>query len=316
MNSPATLDSPPAPAAHSLKCENCGAGVTLPENQRTLVCPFCASAHVVEGALGDTGPAPELAIPHSQGEKLARAALLHWQRGLGFFRHAGVRQAKLEDFRGIYLPGVLYSAVARARYSAVIAEEYYETETYTVTVNGKRQTRTRTVKKHEWIPLHGRYDGYATDIVVSATRAIGNEELERIEPFDFRDLRRYAPGLVAGWIVEAATRDPEEALALARKELADGVQARLARFMPGESHRELQASTEVERESHALALFPVWVLALRYAEDQPPLRVLINGQTGKVGAKVPWSWPRIVGAALLGAAAIGALVAFFSGAFQ
>lgn len=108
------------------------------------------------------------------------------------------------------------------------------------------------MKKHEWIPLQGRFDAYATDIVVSATRAIGNEELERVEPFDFRELRRYAPGLVAGRSVEAATQEPDEALALAREELADGVQARLARFMPGESHRDLQASTDIERESHAL----------------------------------------------------------------
>lgn len=124
MTTSTTLESPPAPATRSLRCENCGAGVTLPDNQRTLVCPFCASAHVVEGSLGDTGPVPELAIPHSQGERLARSALADWQRRLGFFRHGGVRKAKLGDFRGIYLPGVLYSAVARARYSAVIAEEY------------------------------------------------------------------------------------------------------------------------------------------------------------------------------------------------
>jgi hypothetical protein len=179
-------------------------------------------------------------------------------------------------------------------------------------VNGKRQTRTRRVKKHEWIPLRGEFDAYATDIVVSATRAIDNHELQRVEPFDLRELRRYAPGLVAGWIVEEATRDPGEALALAREELSAGVQARLGRFMPGEQHRNLESTTEVENESSSLTLFPIWVLALRYAEDQPPLRVLINGQTGKVGAEVPWSWPRLMGAVAVAAAAFGGFIYWLS----
>lgn len=295
------------------RCEQCGATLHFPAGQRTQTCPWCASPHVVEGALaGPAAAEPQFIIPHSQGEARARAELAAWQRSLGFFRHPGVRRARLEDFRGVYLPGLVYSAVARASYAASIAEEYYVTETYTVTVNGKTQTRTRRVKKHEWIPLRGEFDAYVTDVVVSASKGLPNDELERVEPFDFRELRRYVPALVAGWPVEAPSSPLDTCLAAARQETGALVTRRLEGFMPGEMHADLKHQTRLEDETGALTLFPVWVLALRFAEDEPPLRVVINGQTGRVGARVPWSRPRIVAALLFALALLGGLAWFLS----
>jgi len=37
----------------------------------------------------------------------------------------------------------------------------------------------------------------------------------------------------------------------------------------------------------------VWVLALRYRDDTPLLRVVINGQTGRIAGKVPLAWWKI-----------------------
>lgn len=291
----------------TFRCEACGASLTLPSNERSQICSYCTSPNVIEGTRSPGAVEPRFCIPHAKSERVAREALGDWQKGLGFFRHPGVRRARLEQFRGVYLPGLLYSAVARARYSASIAEEYYVTETYSVTVNGRSQTRTRQVKKHEWVPLSGQYDAYATDIVVSASRGIPNDELEAVEPFDFRALRRYSPGLVSGWAVETPTRDLAACLELARGELLSNVEERLARFMPGEMHSDLQCSSTLEHESAEPILVPVWVLALKYDEQKPALRVLVNSQTGKVAARVPWAWGRIVTAIVLALAA-GAVI--------
>lgn len=297
----------------TLHCGTCRAELTLPAGERAQVCPYCASPNVAVTARS-AHEEPLLCIPHAEGERRARAALATWQRKLGFFRHPGVRRAKLEAFRGVYLPAVLYSAVARASYSASIGEEYYVTETYTVTVNGKTQTRTRRVKKHEWVPLSGRADGWAADILVSASRGVANDALERIEPYDYGQLRRFSTGLVAGWGVETPSRSTAECLDSARAELVRHLEGRLAAFMPGDTHSDLRFSTQTEQETATPVLVPVWVLALAFASDKPALQVLINGQTGKVAAKVPWSWPRILGAVLLVAAAVAAAVFFLRGA--
>lgn len=278
----------------SVQCESCRAVLSLPPVERALVCPYCASANVVKSNVAETEPV--FCLPHAEGETLARRSLADWQRQLGFFRHPGVRNAKLEAFRGVYLPAALYSAVARTTYSASIGEEYYVTETYTERVDGKTVTRTRRVKKHEWVPLNGRYDSYASDIIVSASVGIPNSELEAIEPFDLSRLRRYAPGLVAGWGVEAPTRGTDACMEIARREFTREVGARLEGFMPGDTHSDLVHQSVVEQESVDPILVPIWVLALVYEEGKPALRVLINGQTGKTNARVPWSKTRIIGA--------------------
>ncbi len=63
--------------------------------------------------------------------------------------------------------------------------------------------------------------------------------------------------------------------------------------MPGDSYRGLQDTTELHDESLDLVLFPVWVFAIRYNENKPPVRLLVNGQTGKVGGKIPTDWIRL-----------------------
>lgn len=289
-------------AQSTIQCEGCRAVLTLPGAERAQVCPYCASPNVV--AAPTRSEQPTFCLPHAQGEVLARRSLEDWQRTLGFFRHPGVRKATLEAFKGVYLPAVLYSATGRTKYSASIGEEYYVTETYTVTVNGRTETRTRQVKKHEWVPLSGEFHSYASDIIVSASSGIPNAELEAVEPFDLRGLRRYSPGLVAGWGVEAATRKTDDCIALARGEFVREVGSRLSGFMPGDTHSDLNHHSTVEAESAEPVLVPLWVLALKYDEAKPALRVLINGQTGKTWAKVPWSWPRIVGAIVIAVAAI------------
>ena len=75
--------------------------------------------------------------------------------------------------------------------------------------------------------------------------------------------------------------------------------------MPGDSHCDLAWRTQVAWESLAPILVPVWVLAVRYRDDRPPLRVVINGQTGAIAGKVPLAWWKIA----LAIAALAALVA-------
>ncbi len=63
--------------------------------------------------------------------------------------------------------------------------------------------------------------------------------------------------------------------------------------MPGDGVRSLRHETSLEGESIDLTPAPVWVSALRYDEKKPPIRVLVNGQTGRVYGNVPFSWAKL-----------------------
>ncbi|HUS68623.1 MAG TPA: hypothetical protein VMZ28_29005 [Kofleriaceae bacterium] len=291
------------------QCGECGAALVL-GSYRTTICPYCACPTVVERPPAPDRPVPVFAIPFVVTQERARHVVSAWSRQRRLFRRSFDR-ATVDDIKGIYVPAYLYSAVTHATYRAEIGENYTVTETYTTTVNGKTVTRTRTRTVTEWRDLAGEHAAYATDLVVTASRGLPNAELEQIEPFDLRGLRRYAPALVSGWLVEEPSLTMGECTEMARQEAVRLEEARLSTFMPGDSHRDLTFQMTVKDETIDPVLIPVWVLAVRPAPDRPAVRVVANGQSGEVWGPEKVSWVKVllwIAALVLVIAGIVALV--------
>jgi hypothetical protein len=278
-----------------IECGTCGASLELAPNLRTGTCPYCASPSVVERPTSAGRPTPVFTVGFTVGQEAAKASVRHWQRSRGFFSDSGIKSAAIDSMKGLYVPAYLYSAVAHSNYRARIGENYTEIETYTTTdAHGNTQTHTRTVTKTEWRDLAGTHSSYVMDVLVTASRGMTNAELELVEPFDMKTLRRYTPALLSGWIAEEPTMSIDECVALARQEALAHVGKALGQFMPGDSHQGLSFQTSLDRESIDLVHVPVWVLAVRHAAQKPPIRVLVNGQTSKTWGKAPLSWIKIV----------------------
>ena len=95
---------------------------------------------------------------------------------------------------------------------------------------------------------------------------------------------------------------------MAREEAVLQVGRRVSAHMPGDSHRNLQYTTRFEHEHGALVLLPVWVLAVKYDPDVPPVRMVLNGQTGALIGKPPRSWRKIALAVVGGIVLVAATV--------
>jgi hypothetical protein len=271
---------------------------------RTTKCPYCASPQVVERPSSQDRPNPTFVLAFVIPEARAKEIAEKWVRGR-WLAPSAFRDAPIADTRGVYLPSYLYTASAHTTFNASIGENYQETETYTTTDSeGKTVTRTRTVTKTEWRSLSGSHAEYVSDIFVTASRGIPNAELEAIEPFDLRALHRYTPKVVSGWIAEEPSISPEACMQEAQQEALTEIGRRLSRFMPGDSHRGLQYQTVLREQNAVLTLVPVWVLAVRYAEDESPVRLLVNGQTGKLYGDRPLSWVKVTLLVLLAIALV------------
>jgi hypothetical protein len=296
-----------------LLCKSCGARLVLAPELRTTKCPYCAAPSVVERPPTPDRPLPTFVLGFAQTHEVARRLVARWQRSRHPWAHSGLKRASLEDVRGLYVPAYLYSALARSEYRARIGEDYTETETYTTTESGKTVTRTRTVTRTEWRSLHGHHAEYVPDVLVTASTGLPNVELEHLEPFDLRMLARYDASLLSGWIAEEPSLAPAQCLELARGEADAWVRKRLAAFMPGDSHSDLESSSGFSEESLEPCLLPVWVLAARYHPEKPPLRVLVNGQSGEVYGKVPVSWVKVLVTVVLVLAVLAGLLLAFRG---
>jgi hypothetical protein len=293
-----------------IECETCGASLNVAAEQRTATCPYCASPSVIERPASADRPPPAFTLAFTVSRDAARGALQHWLGTRGIFARSGIRTAAIDSMRGVYVPAYIYSALGRSEYHAEIGEDYTETETYTETDSeGKTVTRTRTVTRTEYRDLSGHHAAYIVDVLVTASRGLTNAELEALEPFDLRTLRRYTPALLSGWIAEDPTMLAADSMELARSEAMEKIGRELTAFMPGDSHRNLQYRTTLERETADLVHVPVWVLAVRHDPKEPPLRVLVNGQTTAVIGRAPLSWVKILLAVLVVLAVIALIAA-------
>ncbi len=290
-----------ATTSQEIACQSCGAVLVIDSTVRSTTCPYCASPSIIHRAPTANRPQPTFIVAFVLNHQRATEAVRQWISRSHVFARSDFKRAVPQLTHGIYLPAYLYGAIATSRYSASIGENYTETETYTTTdANGKSVTRTRTVTKTEWRPLSGVHDCYVADVFVTASAGVSNEALEAIEPFDLRSLREYTDSFVSGWLAEEPSRTQQECFQFAHGETIANVGRQLVNFMPGDSHRNLQHQTSLSSEVIDLALLPVWSYALRYAEDRPPLQILVNGQTGRVGGSVPVSAIKVTIAIFLG----------------
>lgn len=293
-----------------LKCNHCGAELTVNGSDRTTICVFCASPSVIERPESEAGPRPAFTIGFVQPEEDVRRHVAKWLKSRSIFCPGSIRKANVEDIKGVYVPAYLYSAVTRTNYSAEIGEEYQETETYTTTNDkGETETHTRVVTYTEWRDLSGTRVANVADVLVTASQGLGNDELAGIRPYDWGAIKRYNAAMVAGWPTENASIGETECFEMARKEAQARAEAALPNFMPGDSHRSISSTTTVHEEAADLVLVPTWLLNARYAAGKPPIRIAVNGQTGAVHGKPPLSVWRILFAILL---VIGILVVIFA----
>jgi hypothetical protein len=286
-------------SAVEMSCASCGANLVVEADRRTGRCPYCDAPSVVDRPASTDRPDPTFGIGFVVDRHDAHRGLRSYLRGRRWAPGA-LRTATAERVEGVYVPAYLYTASADSRYRAEIGEDYTVTETH--------KKGVRKVRKTEYRTLEGSHRCYVDGLVVTASSGLANAELEAIEPYDPAGLRRFTPALVSGWTSEEPSLTRDASLELARAEARDQVGRKLHAFMPGDSHRGLQATISLGDEAMDLVLAPVWVCAVRWRKDRPPIRLLVNGQTGTVAGDIPVSWTKVATAVGAGLALVALLI--------
>ena len=319
---PGAAGTEPAPSTRQLSCEQCGASVVVPPEYRTAECPFCGTAHVATGELSPDRYAPEFVVSFSVPRKEARGKFKAWLGERGFFtpKDFGLDRQSA-DLKGVYLPFWSFSMRSDSNWSASIGEYWWETitETYTTTENGRTVTKTRTrrVRRTEWYPLSGRYHQYHFHYLVSGSRGLPQKLADRIKPFPVAEATRYAPHFLAGWMAEEYSVDREGAERIAMAEFRRREERSVAAFLPGDTHRSLDVSTQFSEREVDLFFVPLWIFAFPYRGKS--YRFLVNGATGATFGERPFSSGRLAALVLgiIGLVGVIALtVAALGGAFR
>jgi hypothetical protein len=271
-------------------CPNCGAHVDVPETLFSTKCAFCDSP-VVKMDQQEVASL-DILIPFLLNQKDASQRLNKFISSKYFTPKEVKMRSKPDQIKGVFIPFWVYQAKSKSNYSAKVGIYWYETVTYTTTENGKTVVKTRQERRTEWHSIAGSHVHEYVDHLVCGSKGITEEETNAIEPFDLGKALKFSPDLLAGRLAESPTLDKNEAEPVAHQEILTNEGILIKSFLPGDTTSNISYQTEVDIKSVSSALLPIWIATYKYKDEV--IRLLVNGQTGKVNGDVPTDWKKII----------------------
>jgi DNA-directed RNA polymerase subunit RPC12/RpoP len=279
----------------TVKCTTCGAETTLAPNVTAGRCPFCGSPIVAEGASKKI-IRPKSLLPFHVTKEQASDAFSRWIGGLWFAPNELARRAESAQIAGVYIPCWTYDADTQSHYTGERGDDYWDTETYTTTVNGQRVMRTRQVRRTRWWPASGTVQNSFDDVLVLASHSLPEKLAQNLEPWDLKSLVPYQDEYLSGFVAESYQVGLPEGFETAKGIMAGHIAQTVRQDIGGDHQRIHSINTQYFDVTFKHALLPVWISAYRYAERT--YRFLVNARTGEVQGERPYSWIKILLAVL------------------
>ena len=271
-------------------CGSCGASTTLAVNVTAAICPFCGSPLVTAGA-AHRQIKPECLLAFAITAPQAMQAYQSWLASLWFAPSALKRDALSGRLQGVYIPAWTYDSRAETDYTGERGDDYWDTQTYTETVNGKSETRTRQVRKTRWSSASGHVQNVFDNLLILAARSLPKKKAEALEPWDLENLLPYKEEYLAGFIAQSYNVDMEEGFEEAKQHMVGDIDSTICRDIGGDHQRIGWKESAYFEITFKHLLLPVWLASYRYQEQV--YQFLINARTGEVQGERPWSWVKI-----------------------
>jgi predicted RNA-binding Zn-ribbon protein involved in translation (DUF1610 family) len=275
-------------------CQECGARVSYRDRATTASCDFCGSSQVLEQEENRSLIRPESLVPFAVEQKAASERFNKWLKGLWFRPNDLKRKAKVTDIQGVYVPYWTFDADVESDWTAQAGYYYYETEYYE---DEDGNEKSREVRHTRWEHAWGSREDNFDDVLVCASKGLPENLADRLSTFDTKALKPYDSAFLSGWKAEEYAVDLNGAWKRGVDKMESKQRQRCANDVPGDTHRFLQVTNYFSNETFKHILLPIWISAYRYRDKA--YRFLVNGQTGEVVGKAPWSIWKILAAIIV-----------------
>ncbi len=292
----------------SLVCPSCGAETVTGAIRHSVSCPFCGSHYVREPEPSQKIIRPETLIPFGIGKNEAKERFHKWAKRRLLAPNAFRRAAKAPDMQGVYLPHFTFDTDLLTAYRGEGGRTHVQT--YTVRVNGKTQTRTRTYTV--WYPIAGSNRMQLDDLPFCASGSVDGKLLDKIRPFSGKVLNVYNPAFLAGFVAERYSLGPRDGFSeiksLAERRMVEEIKRRCGY----DSYRMMSYDHTYNRVLFKHILLPVWMSTYRFRDRAYPF--FVNGETGKAAGKAPLSPLKVALLVLFSIGLLALLSVLFAGA--
>ncbi|MGQ0624025.1 MAG: hypothetical protein ACT4PP_05125 [Sporichthyaceae bacterium] len=297
-----TGDAPAGPAdelSQEFVCPSCRGAVGFVGTLTSTRCPFCA--HPVHSSDVRTAPdrfAVDGIVPFGLDQRAAEAHVKTWIQKRRWAPNAFKKYATTGSFAGIYLPFFTFDAHTFTAYDGARGTD----RTRTVRRNGK----TETEHYIDWDSVCGEVTLNLDDVPVTAESSVDAERMRDLEPWPTDTAQGFQPEYLAGFLARRYDRSLAHCQVDARNRMNEAIDSAIKADIGGDHQRIKSKDTTWSNETFRHLLLPVFLLVVLFKSK--PFQVAVNGVTGEVHGKRPWSWVKIgaaVLAALLVATAIG-----------
>ena len=254
-----------AASQQRVTCAACGAVTLLPAGQTADHCPYCASNRFVRSEeMSELIDPQSICLMRLDAREAAQRAQ-EWL-GKGWLSPDDLASSKVK-LEPAYYPFWTFSGTLELPWSCEVNEG--------------------SSKYPHWVARNGSEFKFFDEILVSGMRSMSSEETSSIEPFDLKELAEFKPDYLAGWTALTYDYPMSDASLRARERVMRKMNRSLYNIVePGREKRNLEGrGGKWSGMTFKYVLLPLWVGA--YQHKGKTYRVLVNGQTGKVGGSKP-----------------------------
>ena len=289
-------------------CENCGAEQQFPENVTADRCQYCDSP-IVAAEYSTRPLRPSAVLPFKITREDALQHFRQWLSSRWFLPSKIKKQARIDKFKGIYLPYWTYDCETSAPYTGQRGEYYYVTVSYTTTVNGKTVQRTRQERRTRWYPAAGMIKHHFINILVPANHSLPEKLVRELEPWGLAELEEYQPDLIRGNQEQSYAVPLAAGFSDAQRQIEPRVREFIRRDIGGDEQRIYTVNIINDNIKFKLILLPTWVNLFQFHNQQ--FIFLVNARTGEVQGERPWSAWKITFFTFFMLAIVAAIIVFF-----
>lgn len=304
------LSNEPKEEIVMVKCTGCGAEESLPPNITSSECAFCGTSLIVKNGSTESILRPKSVLPFKIERKQAFEQFRKWIKGL-WFAPSNLKKAALniEKLHGMYMPYWTFDSNTHTTYTG--QRGIRRTEYYTTTdSDGKTVQRTRTVT--DWYPAFGSVNNDFDDVLVPATKALPQNYLDDLEPWDLENLVPFADSYLSGFQTQKYQVGLEDGFDIAKVKMERVIETSVRRDIGGDEQRIISMNPDFRNITFKHTLMPIWISSYKYKNKV--YRFIVNARTGEVRGERPWSWIKITLAVLAAAAVVYILNSMSQGA--
>ena len=273
----------------SIQCQSCRAVMVFDPARVGQNCEFCGSPALVDYQEIRSPIRPQGVLPFRIDASRVRDDIRRWWRSRWFAPGKLGISSLVDTIRSLYIPYWTFDAKVHCPWTAEAGYYYYVN---VPGVDAKGRPTMRRERRTRWEPASGAVDTFFDDEAVPGTQGMPLDLLRKVEPFPTHEVVSYDTAFLSGHVVEHY----QVVLLDAAQKSLEQMQAKLfvlcARQIPGDTYRSLQIFPEWADRTFKHVLVPVWLL--KYDFGSKPYQVIVNGYTGAIAGKHPFSVWKIV----------------------